>query len=293
MSWLFLALLSAFSLSTADALSKRVLRSTDGGGAGSTDDFVIVWVREGYALPFLVLALVFIPVPRLDGTFWLTLVVLLPLEIIALVLYVKAIRLSPLSLSIPFMAFSPVFIIFIAFFVLGEWPDRSGAAGILLITLGAYFLNVSASRYGLLGPIKAIFKEPGSVLMIAVAFIYSITSTLGKVAVQHSSPVFFGFLYPLVLTVPLTFLVIFKGQLKGVVSRPSAFLPIGLSTAVMIMSHFVAISLVDVAYMISVKRTSLIFSVLYGKFLFNEEKIKERLLGSALMMAGVVTIVFF
>jgi uncharacterized membrane protein len=307
MSWLFLALLSAFSLSTADALSKRALRSTDGGGAGSTDDFVIVWVREGYALPFLVLALVFIPVPRLDGTFWLTLVVLLPLEIIALVLYVKAIRLSPLSLSIPFMAFSPVFIIFIAFFVLGEWPDRSGAAGILLIALGAYFLNASASRYGPLGPVKAIFKEPGSVLMIAVAFIYSITSTLGKVAVfiysitstlgkvavQHSSPVFFGFLYPLVLTVPLTFLVIFKGQLKGVVSRPSAFLPIGLSTAVMIMSHFVAISLVDVAYMISVKRTSLIFSVLYGKFLFNEEKIKERLLGSALMMAGVVAIVVF
>jgi uncharacterized membrane protein len=234
MSWLFLALLSAFSLSTADALSKRALRSTDGGGAGSTDDFVIVWVREGYALPFLVLALVFIPVPRLDGTFWLTLVVLLPLEIIALVLYVKAIRLSPLSLSIPFMAFSPVFIIFIAFFVLGEWPDRSGAAGILLIALGAYFLNASASRYGPLGPVKAIFKEPGSVLMIAVAFIYSITSTLGKVA-----PVFFGFLYPLVLTVPLTFLVIFKGQLKGVVSKPSAFLPIGLSTAVMIMSHFV------------------------------------------------------
>jgi uncharacterized membrane protein len=277
MSWLFLALLSAFSLSTADALSKRALRSTDGGGAGSTDDFVIVWVREGYALPFLVLALVFIPVPRLDGTFWLTLVVLLPLEIIALVLYVKAIRLSPLSLSIPFMAFSPVFIIFIAFFVLGEWPDRSGAAGILLIALGAYFLNASASRYGPLGPVKAIFKEPGSVLMIAVAFIYSITSTLGKVA----------------LTVPLTFLVIFKGQLKGVVSKPSAFLPIGLSTAVMIMSHFVAISLVDVAYMISVKRTSLIFSVLYGKFLFNEEKIKERLLGSALMVAGVVVIVFF
>jgi hypothetical protein len=33
--------------------------------------------------------------------------------------------------------------------------------------------------------------------------------------------------------------------------------------------------------------------VLYGKFLFNEEKIKERLLGSALMVAGVVVIVFF
>ena len=172
-------------------------------------------------------------------------------------------------------------------------PDRSGMAGILLIVVGAYFLNASASRYGLLGPIKAIFKEPGSVLMIAVAFLYSITSTLGKVAVQHSDPVFFGFLYPLILTVPLTILIVIKGQLKGVVSRPSAFLPIGLFTAVMIISHFIAISLVDVAYMISVKRMSLIFCVLYGKFLFKEERIKERLVGSVIMMAGVVAIVLF
>jgi uncharacterized membrane protein len=223
-------------------------------------------------------------------SFWLTLVVLLPLEITALLLYVKAIRLSPLSLTVPFMAFSPLFIIFIAFFLLGEWPDRSGMAGILLIAAGAYLLNASASRYGPLGPIKAIFKEPGSILMIVVAFIYSITSTLGKVAVQHSSPVFFGFLYPLVLTIPLTIMVVLKGRFIEVVSRPSSFVPIGLCTAVMIMSHFIAISLTDVAYMISVKRTSLIFSVLYGKFLFKEEKIKERLIGSAVMVAGVASI---
>jgi drug/metabolite transporter (DMT)-like permease len=291
MYWLPLAFLSAFSLSTADALSKRVLRSADERVPRAADDFVIAWVREGYALPFLLLALFFMPVPSLDGTFWLTVVFLLPLEITALILYVKAIRLSPLSLTIPFMAFSPVFIIFIAFLILGEWPDRSGMAGILLIAAGAYLLNASASRYGPLGPIKAIFKEPGSVLMIVVALIYSITSTLGKVAVQHSNPVFFGFFYPLVLTIPLTIVVVLKGKLTEVVSRPSAFVPIGLCTAVMIITHFIAISLTDVAYMISIKRTSLIFSVLYGKFLFKEEKIKERLLGSVVMMAGVASII--
>lgn len=282
MTWVLLALTTALALSTADALSKRAL--------GNTDDLVIVWVREGYALPFLALALFFVPFPGLDAIFWLTTACLVPLEVASLVLYIRAIRLSPLSLTVPFLALSPVFIIFIAFVFLGEVPDTGGVIGIVLITAGAYTLNASASKKGLLGPVRAIFKEPGSVLMLAVALIYSVTSTLGKVAVQHSSPVFFGFFYPLTLTIVLTVFLAAKGRLGGVLEKPATFVPIGLCTAVMIGSHFIAISMTQVAYMIAVKRLSLVFSVVYGWAMFKEEKIRERLLGSAMMLAGVASI---
>src|SRR4030065_2435745 len=113
--WLPLALITAFSLSTADALSKRAL---DG-----TEDIVIVGVREGYALPFLAIGLLFVPIPELDIAFYLTVASLIPLEIAALVLYVKAIKLSPLLFTLPFLALSPVFIMVIAFFTLGEGPS--------------------------------------------------------------------------------------------------------------------------------------------------------------------------
>ncbi len=285
MLWFPFALTTAFSLATADALTKRALRFID--------ESVIVWVREAYALPFLSLFFFFIPVPELDAAFWATVAVLLPLEITALVLYVKAIKLSPLSLSIPFMALSPVFIILIAFFMLGELPDASGLLGIFLIAAGAYTLNASASASGMLGPLRAIRREPGAVLMIVVAFIYSITSTLGKVAVLHSSPVFFGFFYPFVLAFILTVVLLFKGRLSDGFSRPATFLPIGFFTALMIVTHFVALSLTDVAYMISVKRTSLLFSVLYGWLFFGEERIRERFLGSTLMLLGVISITVF
>lgn len=282
MNWLFFSLTTAFSLATADALTKRALKQTD--------ESVMVWVREGYALPFISIALLFIPIPFLDKTFWTTLALLLPLEITAIFLYVKAIRLSPLSLTIPFMALSPAFILLIAFVILGEVPSVIGVAGVFLITFGAYLLNASASREGILGPLMAILTEKGSVLMIIVAFIYSITSTLGKMAVKHSSPVFFGFFYPLVLTAVLTVVLGCKGKLKGVSSRPGTFLSIGFFTAVMVLSHFIAISLTNVAYMISVKRTNLVFSVLYGRFMFEEENLRERLAGSAIMVIGVVLI---
>ena len=294
MLWVFFALLTAFSLSTADALSKRAMapdRSTQ--GQAKSDEYVIAWVREGYALPFIALAFFFIPIPHLDKTFYLSVLILLPLEITALILYVKAIKISPLSLTIPYMALSPVFIIIIAFSLLGELPDKSGFAGIFLITVGAYLLNAKASSLGLLGPIKAIAKERGSVLMIIVAIIYSVTSTIGKIAVQHSSPIFFGFFYPLLLTIALSIVVGAKGTLHGVVSRPATFLTIGIFTAIMILSHFLAISMADVAYVISIKRTSLIFSVLYGWVVFKEVDIGERLLGSGLMLAGIVSITVF
>src|SRR3990172_8640921 len=275
MLWIFFAFITAFALSTADALSKRAL--------AQSNEYVIAWVREGYALPFIAIAFFFIPIPDIDATFWIS----------VLILYVKAIKLSPLSITIPFMALSPVFIIVIAFFLLGELPDTSGFVGILLITIGTYLLNAKASNVVVLGPIKAIANEKGSMLMVIVAVIYSITSTIGKIAVQHSSPIFFGFFYPLLLTITLSMVVGIKGTLHRVVSRPVTFLTIGIFTAIMILSHFLAISMADVAYVISIKRTSLIFSVIYGWLVFKELNIGERLLGSGLMLAGVVCITVF
>jgi uncharacterized membrane protein len=287
MLWVFYAFLTAFSLATADALSKKAM--------SRSNEYIVVWVREGYALPFLLIIFLFIDVPSLNSTFFLTLLLLLPLEVTALILYVRAIRVSPLSLTIPFLAFSPIFIIIIGFIILGEMPDRSGIAGIVMIVFGAYLLNIKAQSEGLLEPFKAIGKEKGSVLMIIVALIYSVTSTLGKVAILHSSPLFFGFFYPLILTIVLTPIVWFKtkGNFREAFTRPVMFVMIGLSTASMIIFHFLAINLTEVAYMISVKRTSLIFSVLYGKLLFDEEELSDRLLGSSVMLMGVILITLF
>lgn len=283
MEWVIYALLTALSLSTVDALCKRALRRND--------EYTIALVREAYALPFLALVLPFIEIPALDRTFWITLAILLPLEVTALLLYVRAIRVSPLSLTIPFTATTPLFILFIAFLILGEWPDLSGLIGVMLIVTGAYVLNIDKRRESLLAPLRAIGRERGSLYMLGVAFIYAITSTLGKVAIMHSSPIFFGLFYPFTLTISLSVVVgVRKRTLREVVRYPFAFLTIGLFTAMMIIFHFLALSLTNVAYMISVKRTSLIFSLLYGKLLFNEEALKERLAGSLLMLAGVVSI---
>jgi uncharacterized membrane protein len=65
------------------------------------------------------------------------------------------------------------------------------------------------------------------------------------------------------------------------------FVLIGVSQALMALAHFHAISMTQVSYFISVKRTSLILSVLYGALFFGERHIGQRLFGSSLMVLGV------
>jgi drug/metabolite transporter (DMT)-like permease len=59
----------------------------------------------------------------------------------------------------------------------------------------------------------------------------------------------------------------------------------------MVVAHFYAIAHVAVAYMIAVKRTSLLFGILYGAWLFGETGLKRNLAAGTLMIAGVALIV--
>ena len=51
-----------------------------------------------------------------------------------------------------------------------------------------------------------------------------------------------------------------------------------------------AVTLIEVPYMISVKRTSLLFGIIFGAIFFGETNIRERLVGGIVMIIGVVLI---
>ena len=70
-----------------------------------------------------------------------------------------------------------------------------------------------------------------------------------------------------------------------------AHLGIGLCMAVMVVTHFYAIEHIEVAYMIAVKRTSLLFGMLYGAWLFKETGLLKNMLAGVLMVLGVFFIV--
>ena len=196
MSWFVYALLCALFLATADVCAKKAL--------GRVDEYLVAWGRLVCAAPLFVPIAPWRDVATLGPRFWLIVLVLLPFEITAIYLYNRAIKISDLSITTPFLGLTPLFLAGTAFIILGERLTYSGFIGIVLIVVGAYILNVRQSHQGLLAPIAAIAREPGSRLMVIVALLYSITALLGKMAAQVAGPLLFAAIYTVIVVCALT-----------------------------------------------------------------------------------------
>jgi drug/metabolite transporter (DMT)-like permease len=287
-TWFPITLFCAFSLATSDALTKKAL-------VARHNEYLVAWFRLLLMLPLLVVLLVALPWPPVGPGFLPAIMTALPLELLALILYFKALKLSPLGLTVPFLALTPVFLLVIPHLLLGERISLAGGIGVLLIAAGSYALNLHRLNDGLLAPLRAIGRERGSLCMIGVAVLYSFTATLGKKAIAGSSPLFFAGLYPLLLFLGLTPIALWKGRHElrqlGVTEIVRATALPALFSLGETIAGVTALSLTNVAYMIAVKRLSLLMGVLYGWFLFGEEGLRERLIGGGLMVAGVALIV--
>lgn len=288
MDWLSLTLISAFCIATADALTRKYLQ-----GYSARE---LVMVRFGMPGLLLLPLLLMQPMPVLATEFWYWAAALVPLEVTAMLLYSQAIRDTSLSLTLPYLAFTPVFNTLTGYILLQERVSVTGFAGILLVVFGAWLLNLEhakGERFNVLAPFRAIITERGSRLMLITAALYSITSVLGKGALAYTTPVFFGTLYYVVIgiTVIITFSIGARTPVHVLWRRPLPHLAIGLFMGVMVLTHFFAIRDVEVAYMIAVKRTSLLFGILYSVLLFHERARFEHFLAGGLMLAGVFLIV--
>ena len=284
MYWLILSLLTALAVATQDAwIKKHFSRLT------AYDMLAFPFL---FSLPLFIVAIPFVPVPPLDKTFYWSFLVSLPLNFIPFFIYMKAIRTSPLSLTLPYLAFTPAFMILTGYLFLDEMPSSWGIIGVLVTCVGGYVLNLEHGKHSLFTPLNAVFKETGSWLMLIVAFIFSLSAVIGKKAILHSSPLFFTttFFAVLAFLTLLVLLLVGKIRLRTFKTEISKGMVAGGLFFAHALLHGYAISLTKAAYMISVKRLSGLIGILYGGLIFNEKHIFIRFVGGSMMVAGAMLI---
>ncbi len=283
--WVAFAGLTALFESLKDVWSKRSL--------AHTDEYLAIWALLLFTSLTLLPALWLGEVPVLGDRFGLALAASGSINVLATLLYARALKASDLSLAIPFITFTPLFLLATAAAIVGEQPTATDAIGVLLLVGGAYVLNSSARDRGYWAPLQSLLAQPGPRLMLGVAFLWSFSAAFDKMGVRNSSPVFWATSLFVTLTAAFTPIVLIKSyrQLRTFPNSALSLAPMGVFQGIAVFFQMQALALAPVTQVISVKRTSALFGVLWGYWIFKERGTRERGIGAAIMILGVAAIV--
>lgn len=287
MLWFVLALGTAFFSALEATVVKKWL--------GHLSRYEMLACFLGWSWPMFTLYILIQGWQPLAPMYWNALLFMLPLNILGTFIQYEAIRSAPLSLTMPLLAFTPAFMIVTGFVFLGEMPSPAGLAGIACIVAGSWMLNVdSASPTAVLEPFRAIFRVKGSRYALYASMIWAVGAVLSKRMAVSGDPVYAGAMFFAIHNAVLVGGIFLTGRAspRVLLRHPVAGAISGLVLVAHIACHYISITMVAAAYMISIKRLNGLFSVLMGRIFFNDENIYGRLAGATMMALGAGVIAF-
>ena len=287
--WVLFALGAAVLTSFNPILYKRMLKDTD--------PVVVVWGVILLALPVLALFTFasLSQLPKLDWLFLFGVLGSAGLNAGAHLALTKALRLADVSLVTPLLIFSPVFTLLISTLFLGEIPSLRGLFGVVLVLLGAYWLNHRPGM-GCFMSLKALTPTSDVTLVLLAGLLWAITPLFEKTAILHTtpqSPRFTAFVATALLALILTPLALYQGRSAIYqLSRNRYELGMaGLIAGIAPTLGYTAYSLGLVGYVTTLFRLSALMTIVWSFLFLKERGITQRLPASLLMVIGAILIV--
>lgn len=271
----------------AESLCNAATRST-------RDRWTVVttawFLRVFAALTVAILALVLHgPPPIPSASAWIPGAASIIMNAGTTLLMIRALRDSDLSLTAPIAALSPVMLLATDPLITGELMPPLGMLGACVIALGLYLLNLPTLKtHGPLGPFRAIWKERGPRMMLAVVVIWSVTAPLDRLASHGWDPLWYAASLQAGVGILLTPVWLLTSRGSG--SKPWFLMLVGLGAGIASACQMTAIASVSAAYVISIKRFSAPLGVVWGRVWFHEPHFRERLIGALVMTVGAVCI---
>ncbi|OGF82217.1 hypothetical protein A3B18_02770 [Candidatus Giovannonibacteria bacterium RIFCSPLOWO2_01_FULL_46_13] len=296
-----------------DAFQRGAIKLT------SVHRLTLIAVSHIFALPFLGIWLWIEGIPKIQEGFWIAPFFHIPLMLWAAILAVEAHRSSKLTLTAPYLALTPAYLLVISPFAGGGNPTWIGGLGVLIIIFGVYVLNTRdeqknvGRRIDYLAPFKNLSRDRGSRLMLLVGLIYSVTAILDKLGMVRSSPAFYPFFWSLFLGLlaalaAVIYRIIGKAT-KEELNPVGSFKPLALNgffISLTLIPQYLGLKLISVVpYVIAGKRLGVVlFSVAIGitlglmsrfggKHSGEVEDLKYRLSGTLIMVLGMLLIIFW
>ncbi len=206
-------------------------------------------------------------------------------------LFIVAIRRSPLSLMVPLLALVPVVTLLLGGLTLGEWPSFRQTIGIVLIAAGLFALfQAPSAQFGAASAWRAMRAERGTAPMIAVVLLWSATPALDKICLAYTSAGMHSLIQVGAIWSVLLVWTLYRRPSSLRISR-EAIQPVGGSAVAGALGYLVqlfAYSVAMVALIEILKRTvGLLGSMLLGWLRFREPLTPAKIMGIVIIAAGL------
>ena len=276
----------AVAFSVADLLRKllaeqvRPLPLLVAMSAGMAPFFLAWWAWQGGGGP--------------TAAYWLPGLSSAALNLLANLAFLEAVRIAPLSLTIPVLSLTPVFTTLLAVPLLGEVPSARQGAGVVLVVAGVLWLNARGGGSALGNLWRSLLHERGTQLMAATALLWSLAMPLDKMALAVSGAAFHGL--ALNSGVALGALAVLAtrgrvGELRGLAARWSLLTWLILVGAIALVLILLAIPLTWIGFIETMKRgLGSFMAVVWGRAFFGEPVTARKLAAVAGIAAGVALI---
>ena len=216
--------------------------------------------------------------------------ILVIISVISAILFLKSIIHSDLSLTIPLLSLTPLFSSFFSFLLLDEKLSTLQYIGIGTVVVGTLILySKNLKINSLFESFTIIKKNKGALLMILVAFFWSITPIVDKICLQFININSHGLIQSLGMLISL-FLISYKEFKITNFTEKSKFLVVAtvlIGTVATILQLY-SILQNFVPIMEVIKRTiGQTCAVIFGFIIFKEKINKQKVLGVTVLTMGI------
>lgn len=217
------------------------------------------------------------------------------LNTVANLLFIRAVQLSPLSLTVPLLSLTPVFTTIMGSVLLHEAPTWRQWLGILLVVAGAFALHGKGKGTTSLSPLWQAYRiERGSVLMTGVALLWSMTAPLDKLAMAYASLPLHGFIQCAGMSAGLFGVLVVRRQLRALGLAQGQLLPLLGAVAFGAAAYglqLLALQALFVAIVEVIKRVvGLVGALGIGSLVFAEPLTWQKFWAVGLMSTGTILV---
>lgn len=282
MDWILLTIASSFFITFHTIITKKILISEN-------EDKMLLYLCFFVSFITLVLFAKRIVLPSFDI---LKIVILKSFVIfITWTFMYRSYKHMDLSIVIPLRNLSPIILLFLSFFILGEKLSSIQLLGVFILVFGALILDFDFKKPK---QILDIFKNKYVVFLFIAMIGNSISAVIDKkilVSIDEISLIFYFYLFTSIM---FALKLLIKKEQMLLKSKNSYILVIIASSFIVLAdyTYFVAVAMPQtlISLIIPLRRTSNILTALIGGKFFSEKKYLYHSVISVFMLAGVFLI---